>query len=141
MPRKTPNTSVTTEEQSGSPKTPLVHEGDISVSTKGELDILDITADVKGVIHDSGILEGIACIFVPGATGAITTMEFEPGVVEDVREALQQLAPKNKEYKHHLKWKDGNGHSHVRAAILGPGVTVPIHQGEPCSAPGSSSFS
>jgi secondary thiamine-phosphate synthase enzyme len=91
--------------------------------------MLDITSQVEQLVSDSGVTEGIANVFVPGATGALTTMEYDPGVVEDLRAALERMAPRGIEYQHHLKWKDGNGHSHVRAALLGPCVTLPVREG------------
>jgi secondary thiamine-phosphate synthase enzyme len=123
------NAEAIAQEQAGTPSVPKVFSSDISISTKGDMDILDITSQLERLVHDSGIQEGMACVFVGGSTGALTTMEFEPGVVEDMRAALQRLAPSDMEYQHHLKWKDGNGHSHVRAAFIGPSVTVPIRDG------------
>ena len=122
-------TSVITQEQAGTPRVPRVFSGEISIATKGDSDMVDITPQLEQMVDDSGILDGIACVFVPGATGALTTMEFEPGVVDDLKAAIQRLAPSDIEYQHHLKWKDGNGHSHVRAAFIGPSVTVPIRDG------------
>jgi secondary thiamine-phosphate synthase enzyme len=123
------NAEAIAQEQPGTPKMPRVFSSEISISTKGDLDILDITSELERLVNDSGIQEGMACVFVGGSTGAITTMEFEPGVVEDLRAALQRLVPSGIEYQHHLKWKDGNGHSHVRAAILGPSITIPVREG------------
>jgi len=102
----------------------------ISVSTKGETDIINITDDVSKIVEKSGIKNGIGCVFVPGATGAITTIEYEPGLLQDLPKALERLFPKNIEYKHHETWQDGNGHSHVRASIIGPSLTVPIKNGK-----------
>ncbi|MEM2869878.1 MAG: secondary thiamine-phosphate synthase enzyme YjbQ [Thermoplasmata archaeon] len=106
-----------------------VHSGEIRIQTEGEGDIVNITEELHRLVRDSGIHEGIATVFVPGATGALTTMEFEPGALEDLREALQRIAPKGIEYRHHLKWGDGNGHSHVRAALIGPSVSLPVREG------------
>ncbi|MBA3046292.1 MAG: secondary thiamine-phosphate synthase enzyme YjbQ [Candidatus Thermoplasmatota archaeon] len=104
---------------------------DFEIKTKGENHIINITADVEKMLLESGLKEGIACVFVGGSTGAITTMEFEPGLLEDMPVALERLVPKRGEFKHHLRWNDGNGHSHVRAAILGPSVTVPFRNCQP----------
>jgi secondary thiamine-phosphate synthase enzyme len=101
----------------------------ISVSTKGETDIINITDDVSKIVEKTEIKRGICCVFVSGATGAITTIEYEPGLLQDLPKALERLFPKNIEYKHHETWHDGNGHSHVRAAIMGPSLTVPIKNG------------
>ena len=129
MPKNDEKTSVTSQERSDSPKIPVVFSGDLDIATKCDTDMVDITSALEALVNDSGVQEGIASVFVPGATGALTTMEFEPGVVEDLRAALRRMVPAGIEYQHHLKWKDGNGHSHVRAALIGPGVTLPVRQG------------
>lgn len=103
---------------------------DLGIRTKGENHILDISSDVAGVVTASGMSDGLVCVFVPGSTGAITTLEFEPGLLEDLPSALELIAPKGKEFKHHVRWQDGNGRSHVKAAILGPGITVPFRAGK-----------
>lgn len=107
-----------------------VHTGYIEIKTKGENDILDITVKVAEMVSMSGIGDGIACVFVSGSTGAITTLEYEPGLLKDIPDALERMIPRDKVYEHHLRWQDGNGHSHVRAAILGPSVSVPIISGK-----------
>ncbi|MFH0816150.1 MAG: secondary thiamine-phosphate synthase enzyme YjbQ [Methanobacteriota archaeon] len=104
---------------------------DISLKTSGEGDVVDITAMVAGVVKRSKVAEGIVCVSVVGSTASITTIEFEPGLVKDVREAAERLFPKGSVYEHHLRWGDGNGHSHVRASFFGPSVTLPIRGGEP----------
>jgi len=108
-----------------------VYSGDIEIRTKGESDILDISAEVAGVIAESGLKDGIACVFVSGSTGSVTTIEYEPGLLEDLPDALERLAPKDLTYQHHLRWQDGNGHSHVRASIMGPSLTLPFKDGQP----------
>jgi secondary thiamine-phosphate synthase enzyme len=124
------NATAIAQEQPGTPRIPKVFSSEISIATKGDTDMLDITAHLERLVHDSGVQDGLACLFVGGSTGALTTMEFEPGVVEDLRAALQRIVPSGIEYQHHLKWKDGNGHSHVRAAIIGPSITIPIREGQ-----------
>ncbi len=104
---------------------------DIKFDTKGEIDVIDITSKVSKVIEDSGIKSGTANVFVTGATGAVTTIEYEPGLKKDFPAALERLFPKDMEYKHHETWNDGNGHSHVRASFLGPSLTVPVMEGKP----------
>jgi secondary thiamine-phosphate synthase enzyme len=103
-----------------------VYTGEIPFSTPGEIDIRDITHDVAKIVSTSGIKNGIVCVFVPGATGAITTIEFEDGLVMDIENAMKRLFPKNMEYNHELRWHDGNGHSHIRASFLGPSLSVPF---------------
>ena len=104
----------------------MFHKGVIELNTKGEMDIIDITHDVQEIVEESGIEDGIALIFCPGSTGAITTIEYEDGLLYDLPQALEKIAPKNAYYRHEEKWHDGNGHSHVRASIIGPSLTVPI---------------
>ncbi|MFX0097429.1 MAG: secondary thiamine-phosphate synthase enzyme YjbQ [Candidatus Hodarchaeota archaeon] len=78
------------------------------------------------MVSKSGLSDGIATIFVPGATGAVTTIEYEPGLLKDLPAILERISPKDMEYEHELRWHDGNGHSHCRASILGPSLTVPF---------------
>jgi secondary thiamine-phosphate synthase enzyme len=104
--------------------------GHITFDTKGHSDIIDITSQVQQKISNSGLNDGSVLIFVPGATGALTTIEFEPGLVSDLQDALERIAPKGLEYAHNLKWGDGNGHSHVRASLMGPSLTVPFVDGK-----------
>ena len=106
-----------------------VFQREVHIKTKGEGDIVDITDLVEGVVEESGIRDGVAHIFAIGSTAAISTMEYEPGLKEDLPNALERIAPKNVEYKHHLRWGDYNGHSHVRATILGPSLSVPVRGG------------
>ena len=107
-----------------------VYYDEIDIQTHGEVDIVDITSDVQKVVSESKIKDGIACVFVTGSTGAITTIEYEPGLQHDLPEALEKIAPKNIYYKHHETWHDDNGHSHVRASIMGPSTTLPIKNGK-----------
>ena len=107
-----------------------VYDEDFDIQTKGENHIIDITEDVASIIENSNLTDGIVCIFVSGSTGTITTIEYEPGLLEDMPDALEKLAPKDAVYQHHLRWQDGNGHSHVRASIMGPGITVPFRAGQ-----------
>ena len=104
----------------------MFHKSVIELDTKGEMDIIDITHDVQEIVEESGIENGIVLIFCPGSTGAITTIEYEDGLLYDLPQALEKIAPKNAYYRHEEKWHDGNGHSHVRASIIGPSLTVPI---------------
>jgi secondary thiamine-phosphate synthase enzyme len=89
-------------------------------------EVLDITDEVQGTLQSTSLHAGVVTVFVPGATGAVTTIEFEDGLVADLGEALQRLAPMEINYAHNERWHDGNGHSHIRAALLGPSLSVPF---------------
>ncbi len=102
---------------------------EFSVSTKGRTDIIDITAQVQKIVNESGISEGNALVFVPGSTAGITTIEYEPGLLKDYPEFLEKIIPSNIRYHHDDTWHDGNGHSHVRAALQGASFTVPFTNG------------
>jgi len=97
--------------------------------TKGNTDIVDITDRVSDAILRSELTDGIVTVFAPGATGAVTTIEYESGLIADFKGMLERIAPQDIEYMHNLRWGDGNGHSHVRASLLGPGLTVPFIDG------------
>lgn len=99
------------------------------MATKGQGDAWDITDKVAESIATSGVSAGIATAFVVGSTAGITTIEFEPGAVADLNGVFERLAPRAGEYRHHLRWGDDNGSSHVRAALLGPSLTVPFADG------------
>jgi secondary thiamine-phosphate synthase enzyme len=96
------------------------------IATKGQGDAHDVTDRVAAAVHASGCAAGIATVFVVGSTAAITTIEFEPGAVGDLNRTLDALAPRDADYRHHLRWGDDNGSSHVRAALVGPSVTIPF---------------
>jgi len=98
----------------------------IHVKTKGEEDIIDIIKQTSKAIESSEIKNGIVTIFVSGSTAALTTIEYEPGLLSDFPKMLERVAPKNIGYGHDQKWHDGNGHSHVRASLLGPSLTIPF---------------
>jgi len=91
----------------------------------------DLTGGVAGAVAETGVTDGIVTVFVPGATAAITTIEFEPGLRRDFPEAMERFAPRDLRYLHDESWHDGNGHSHVRASALGPSLTVPVAAGVP----------
>ncbi len=97
--------------------------------TRGENDFINITDTIEGIIRESGITNGIVNIFVPGSTAAVTTFEYEPGLKTDIAQALARIAPDDIEYEHHKRWGDDNGRSHVKAAIVGPSLTIPIENG------------
>lgn len=102
----------------------------IQVSTKGENDVVDITKKTADVVLKSNTKNGIITIFVAGSTAALTTIEYEPGLLGDFPAMLARIAPKDIEYGHEKMWHDGNGHSHVKAALLGPSLTVPFSNGQ-----------
>ena len=97
--------------------------------TQGYCDIIDITAKVQGQIQKEKIHGGLATLFVSGSTAALTTIEYEPGLVEDLKELLERFIPSNKKYHHDDRWGDDNGFSHLRAALLGPSLQIPIESG------------
>jgi secondary thiamine-phosphate synthase enzyme len=101
----------------------------IRLKTSAKDEIVDITDDVREAVTRAGIRDGIACVFVPGSTAAVTTIEHEPGLVSDMHDALDRLCPKGIAYEHHTRWGDGNGHSHIRASLVGPSITVPVKDG------------
>ncbi|OFW06573.1 MAG: secondary thiamine-phosphate synthase enzyme [Acidobacteria bacterium RIFCSPLOWO2_02_FULL_67_36] len=100
------------------------------ISTKGQGDAHDITAVAARAVAKSGMRAGIATVFVVGSTAGVTTIEFEPGAVHDLNGVFEALAPREADYRHHLRWGDDNGSSHVRAALLGPSVTIPFRDGK-----------
>jgi len=102
----------------------------IELKTRGHADMLDITDKVAARVRASGIGSGIVTLFCPGSTGALTTIEYESGALSDLGRLFDEIVPPDREYAHNLRWGDGNGHSHVRAALLGPSLTVPFVDGE-----------
>jgi secondary thiamine-phosphate synthase enzyme len=102
----------------------------ISLSTQGNADIRDITDQLANAISKSGLTAGTATVFCPSSTSALTTIEFESGALSDLRRLFDEIIPANREYAHNERWHDGNGHSHVRAALLGPSLTIPFVDGQ-----------
>jgi secondary thiamine-phosphate synthase enzyme len=101
----------------------------ISLQTKGFSDTIDITPQVVDIVEGSKMKNGVVTVFCPGSTGAVTTIEYENGVLEDLKKAIERMAPSAIPYAHDRRWGDGNGYSHVRAALVGPSLTVPIIRG------------
>lgn len=101
-----------------------------SVTSRNEGDILNITPQVEKAVAGSGVKTGLVHLFVQHSTAALTTIEFEPGVLADLKRALSVLAPDEAEYAHNSRWGDGNGRSHVKAALVGPSITVPVKNGQ-----------
>jgi secondary thiamine-phosphate synthase enzyme len=98
----------------------------IQIHSEGEGDMIDITEQLSNAVKESNIENGNVTIFVSGSTAAITTIEYEPGLIHDFPEMLSRIVPKNIEYKHDNTWHDGNGHSHIRSSLIGPSLTIPI---------------
>jgi secondary thiamine-phosphate synthase enzyme len=108
----------------------MIHCGSIDLQTKGHADTHDLTERVQVIVDEGRIQTGVATVFTPSATSALTTIEFESGALADLRRALDEIAPVDQEYEHNLRWGDGNGHSHLRAALLGPSLSIPIQGGQ-----------
>jgi secondary thiamine-phosphate synthase enzyme len=104
----------------------MVITKELEIRTRGNCDVQDLTAAVAQTVRESGLAAGIATVFCPGSTGALTTIEYESGVVADLAQVLDEIVPPDRPYRHHLRWGDDNGHSHVRAALMGPSLTVPF---------------
>jgi len=107
----------------------MVHTDTISVRSQGFSDIHDITQQVQAIISDSGIQSGIACVFAPGSTASITTIEYEPALVADMQEQLEKFASRTMKSRHSETWGDDNGFSHIRATFMGPGMSAPFNDG------------
>ncbi len=101
----------------------------LPLQTKGHTDIVDITPQVQGAVVESGLRSGTVTIFVSGSTAGVTTVEYESGLVADLQAAFERLAPEGLEYRHDLRWGDGNGYAHVRASLLGASLVVPVAEG------------
>jgi len=102
----------------------------LTFQSSSKTDVFDLTSDVREFVRASGISEGQLIVFVPGSTAAVTTIEYETGVVEDLVHAIDRLIPSDISYKHNLRWGDGNGYSHVRAAFLKPSLSIPVWDGD-----------
>ncbi len=109
----------------------MIYQRDIQLQTTGHRQMHDLTDDVAQIVSDSGIRTGIVHIFNVGSTGAIGTIEFEPGLQQDLPSILDKLFPPSRDYGHERAWHDGNGHSHLQATLLGPSLTVPVTDGAP----------
>ncbi len=107
----------------------MVRTERIRVQTAGFADIVDITREVAEAVQCAGLRSGIVTVFVAGSTAGVTTVEYEDGLVRDLQEAFERMAPSGRPYHHDRRWGDGNGFSHVRASLLGPSLTVPVEDG------------
>lgn len=108
----------------------MVRTTTISFSTRGNADVHDVTDQVAGAIEHSGLKNGIVTLFCPSSTTGLTTIEYESGCVSDLKRLFDEIIPPNREYAHNARWGDGNGHSHLRAALLGASFTVPFANGQ-----------
>lgn len=108
----------------------MIKKEKINIKTKGNIDVIDITREVQSKVDKSGVQEGHVLVFVSGSTAGVTTVEYEPGLEKDLKEMFERVVPSDKDYYHNERWGDGNGHSHVRASLLGPSVIVPFSNGE-----------
>jgi secondary thiamine-phosphate synthase enzyme len=101
-----------------------------SINTRGFADMIDITSLVRSIAAKSGVTNGLVTVFCAGSTGTVTTIEYESGVLQDLKDALERLVPSNLPYEHNRRWGDGNGFSHVRAALMKPSLTIPLVEGK-----------
>ena len=106
--------------------------GRIRFNSQGNADMINLTAEVREFVKNSGLSDGAVTVFFPGATGAVTTLEFEPGVVKDFANLFDRIISPNEHYEHNITHPDVNGHAHVRAGLLGPSLVFPFEQGELC---------
>jgi secondary thiamine-phosphate synthase enzyme len=106
-----------------------VRQYSAEIHTRGFCDVHNLNEMIASSVASSGISDGLVTVFVPGSTAGITTIEFEPGVIEDLKRAVERLAPSSIHYDHDARWGDGNGFSHVRASLLGPSLTIPLSSG------------
>ncbi len=108
----------------------MVTTHELTIQTRGDGDVLDLTGQVTNNVQRSGVKSGIVVVAVIGSTAGVTTIEYEPGLVADIRKAFERIAPMGVAYEHDSRWGDGNGHAHVRASMLGPSVTLPLVEGQ-----------
>ena len=107
----------------------MVVTQELQLNTRGHCDVHDITTAVSQAVQSSGLTAGTVTVFCPGSTGGLTTIEYEDGVIADLAQVLDEIVPPGRDYRHHLRWGDDNGHAHVRAALMGPSLTVPFVAG------------
>ncbi len=103
-----------------------VQTSTLTLTTRGHTDVHDLTVDLARRLADSGLTSGLLTVFCPSSTSGVTTIEYEPGAVADLRRMFEELVPAGRDYAHNATWEDGNGHSHMRASLLGPSLTIPF---------------
>ncbi|MCW5933373.1 MAG: secondary thiamine-phosphate synthase enzyme YjbQ [Fimbriimonadia bacterium] len=108
----------------------MTHSGQFGLQTQGNDDMHDVTGQVQQIILESGMLNGIVTVFVVGSTAGVTTIEYEPGLAQDMAKVMERIAPRDDLYAHEARWDDDNGHSHIRASLLGPSITLPFSEGQ-----------
>jgi secondary thiamine-phosphate synthase enzyme len=107
----------------------MVISQEIRLQTRGDFDVKDITQEIAAAVRESGLASGIVTVFTPSATSGLTTIEYESGALADLERLFDEIVSPQREYQHNLRWHDGNGHSHVRAALIGPSITIPFVDG------------
>ncbi|HEY5157158.1 MAG TPA: secondary thiamine-phosphate synthase enzyme YjbQ [Anaerolineales bacterium] len=103
-----------------------VKTGNIAINTRGNTDIMDITRELERLVTESGLKSGTVTVFCPSSTSGLTTVEYEPGAISDLKGMFEELVPSKRDYAHNATWGDGNGHSHMRASLLGASLTIPF---------------
>lgn len=109
-----------------------MNQKQVTIETEGFSDVIDLSNQIEEFLREVGG-DGLFCVSVPGSTASVTTIEYESGCVHDLKQALEDIAPSDETYKHNEKWGDGNGFSHLRAALMGPSVTIPYENGQLCT--------
>jgi len=109
----------------------MTYSEQVRLDTEGRDEVVDITGPVREIVARSEVAEGSVLVFVPGATGAVTTIEYEPGLIRDFPALMDRLIPRDVQYAHNETWGDGNGHSHLKASLVGPSLSIPVSGGEP----------
>jgi secondary thiamine-phosphate synthase enzyme len=107
----------------------MVITQELNLHSEADCDVQDVTPQVEQAVRDAGLQAGTVTLFCPGSTGGLTTIEYESGVITDLQQVIEEIAPRDRDYRHHLRWGDDNGSAHIRAALLGPSLTVPFVEG------------
>ena len=108
----------------------MVITQELNLHSEADCDVQDVTPQVEQAVRDSGLQAGTVTVFCTGSTGGLTTIEYESGVITDLQQVMEEIVPRDRDYRHHLRWDDDNGSAHIRAALLGPSLTVPFVEGQ-----------